>query len=107
MEAIASGDDNGWLSTYNDDSTEQRAWATFPSVQMHEISHNIGLGHSGKKTDCVRYWFIIFISLVLIVKSHSYITGETDPNTGVFFDRGDLSGVMGTSVSVFPECRVL
>jgi hypothetical protein len=68
MAAIASGDDNGWLSTYNDETLELRSWATFPSIQMHEIGHNKGLGHSG----------------------------ETNPDTGIFFDRGDLSGVMGT-----------
>jgi hypothetical protein len=45
--AIASGDDNGWLSTYNDETLELHSWATFPSIQMHEISHNKGLGHSG------------------------------------------------------------
>jgi hypothetical protein len=32
---------NSWLSVYNDD------WCTYPSIQMHEIGHNLGLGHAG------------------------------------------------------------
>lgn len=32
---------NGWKSWYWDD------WCTYPSVMMHEVGHNMGLGHSG------------------------------------------------------------
>ncbi|GFH56166.1 hypothetical protein CTEN210_12642 [Chaetoceros tenuissimus] len=33
---------NSWLSVYNDQ------WCNYPSGQMHEIGHNIGLAHSGE-----------------------------------------------------------
>eukprot|EP00546_Thalassionema_frauenfeldii_P015177 CAMPEP_0178920280 /NCGR_PEP_ID=MMETSP0786-20121207/14918_1 /TAXON_ID=186022 /ORGANISM="Thalassionema frauenfeldii, Strain CCMP 1798" /LENGTH=434 /DNA_ID=CAMNT_0020594331 /DNA_START=252 /DNA_END=1552 /DNA_ORIENTATION=+ len=33
---------NYWLSVYNDN------WCNYPSIQMHEIGHNIGLGHAGE-----------------------------------------------------------
>lgn len=33
---------NGWLSVYND------KWCSYVSAQMHEIGHNLGLGHSNE-----------------------------------------------------------
>jgi hypothetical protein len=33
---------NSWLSVYNDD------WCNYPSAQLHEIGHNLGLAHSGE-----------------------------------------------------------
>lgn len=33
---------NSWLSVYNDN------WCNYPSGQMHEIGHNLGLAHSGE-----------------------------------------------------------
>lgn len=35
----------GWNSVYSD------AWCTYPSSQMHEIGHNLGLSHSGEGND--------------------------------------------------------
>ena len=34
---------NHWLSVYND------LWCNYPSGQMHEIGHNLGLAHSGEE----------------------------------------------------------
>lgn len=31
-----------WLSVYNDE------WCTYPSAQVHEVGHNLGLAHSGE-----------------------------------------------------------
>jgi hypothetical protein len=31
---------NGWLSVYNDD------WCNYPSIQVHEIGHNLNLAHA-------------------------------------------------------------
>ena len=33
---------NSWLSVYKD------RWCNYPSVQMHELGHNLGLDHSGE-----------------------------------------------------------
>ncbi len=35
---------NSWLSVYKD------AWCNYPSAQLHEIGHNIGLAHSNEGT---------------------------------------------------------
>lgn len=35
---------NSWLSVYKDN------WCNYPSAQLHEIGHNIGLAHSGEGT---------------------------------------------------------
>ena len=35
---------NHWLSVYNDD------WCTSPSAGMHELGHNMNLGHSGESS---------------------------------------------------------
>ena len=37
---------NSWLSVYNDN------WCNYPSGQMHEIGHNLGLAHSGESQTC-------------------------------------------------------
>ena len=34
---------NSWLSVFNDN------WCNYPSTQIHELGHNLGLGHSGDK----------------------------------------------------------
>ena len=39
---IAYGYTNNWLTVYND------KWCNYLSVQMHEIGHNLGLGHAGE-----------------------------------------------------------
>eukprot|EP00545_Synedropsis_sp_CCMP1620_P006689 CAMPEP_0119029482 /NCGR_PEP_ID=MMETSP1176-20130426/40541_1 /TAXON_ID=265551 /ORGANISM="Synedropsis recta cf, Strain CCMP1620" /LENGTH=760 /DNA_ID=CAMNT_0006985829 /DNA_START=47 /DNA_END=2329 /DNA_ORIENTATION=- len=35
---------NHWLSVYND------RWCEYPSAQMHEVGHNLGLAHAGEAT---------------------------------------------------------
>jgi len=42
---VAYAYSNHWLSVYNDE------WCTYPSVQMHEIGHNLGLAHSKEDDD--------------------------------------------------------
>mmetsp|Transcript_69179 Transcript_69179/g.102873 ORF Transcript_69179/g.102873 Transcript_69179/m.102873 type:complete len:606 (+) Transcript_69179:219-2036(+) len=42
MGGIAYAFINGWMSVYND------SWCTFPSVQMHEMGHNLNLAHSNE-----------------------------------------------------------
>ena len=42
MGGIAYAFINGWMSVYSND------WCTYPSVQMHELGHNFGLGHSNE-----------------------------------------------------------
>lgn len=36
---------NSWLSVYNDE------WCRYPSAQVHEVGHNLGLNHAGETTD--------------------------------------------------------
>jgi len=36
---------NFWLSVYND------LWCNYPSTQMHEMGHNLGLAHSGELSE--------------------------------------------------------
>lgn len=36
---------NDWLSVYNDD------WCRYPSTQVHELGHNLGLYHAGDGSD--------------------------------------------------------
>jgi hypothetical protein len=51
MMCLPPGTSGGWigyayighyLSVFNDN------WCTYPSIQMHEIGHNLGMGHSGE-----------------------------------------------------------
>ncbi len=41
MTSIAYAYVNSWLSVYKDE------WCGYPSAQLHEIGHNLNLGHSG------------------------------------------------------------
>ena len=43
MSGIAFAGVNSWYSVYNNEWCHQ-----YSAVQMHEIGHNIGLGHSGE-----------------------------------------------------------
>lgn len=36
---------NSWLSVFNDD------WCRYPSSQVHEVGHNLGLNHAGEGSD--------------------------------------------------------
>lgn len=42
MSGIAYAYINSWLSVYSDD------WCIYLSTQMHEVGHNLGLGHSNE-----------------------------------------------------------